>query len=63
MPAPRTDISPHVESLLQPGEMYLNATRRNEIIAGLREQFPNADRSTLNSAIVRVLRERRKNAQ
>lgn len=43
--------------------MYLNATRRNEIIADLREQFPNVADSTLNSAIVRVLRERRENAQ
>lgn len=63
MPAPRTDIDPHVENLLQPGEMYLNAARRNEIKAALRKKFPNVADSTLNSAIVRMLRKRRENAQ
>lgn len=63
MPAPRTDIDPHVERLLRPGEMYLNATRRNEIKAALRKKFPNVADSTLNSAIVRMLRKRREAAE
>jgi len=43
--------------------MYLNAARRNEIKAALREKFPNVADSTLNSAIVRMLRKRREAAE
>lgn len=62
MPAPRTDIDPHVEELLIPGELYVFPARRAHIRDALREQFPKVAKSTLNSAITRVLRKRRKEA-
>lgn len=55
----RTDIEPIVEGLLNEGELYISPQRRTELLEKLRQKFPETQRSTLVSAITRVLRRRR----